>query len=85
MRNAQYYITSHNQVPTLSAADAEADRALDHINLQTEGGRIYHYSRALMSIIDGYGIVGFVPLDVQSQEMMLKLTQQIDNAIGNFV
>lgn len=85
MRNAQYYITSHNQVPKLTAADAKADHAIDHINLQTDGGRIYHYSKALMSIIDGYGIVGFVPLDIQSQDMMLKLTQQIDNAVGNFV
>ena len=42
-------------------------------------------SKTIMEVVDGYGIVGFVPLDVQSQDMMLELVQRVDNALGNLV
>lgn len=42
-------------------------------------------SRTILDVIDGFGIVGFVPLDVQSQELMMQVVQRVDNAMGNFV
>ncbi|KAG8348112.1 hypothetical protein TRVL_01062 [Trypanosoma vivax] len=68
--------------PVVAAHD---DAEVEAIDLTKDGGRLYSYSRAVMDVIDGYGLAGFQPLDVQSQEMMLRLTQQIDECIGNFV
>lgn len=63
------------------AADAAAFEALD---LERDGSRSYKYSKALMGVVEDYGLVGYTPLDIQDQEMMLHLTQEIDNAMGNF-
>jgi GTPase SAR1 family protein len=42
-------------------------------------------SAAVLGVVRGYGLVSFSPLNVQSQEHMLALTQKIDCALGNFV
>lgn len=84
-RQAQYHVTADHPVPVLDSADRAEDAALERIDLRRDGGRLYAYTRAMMEVIDGYGLVGYVPLDVQSQDMMLRLTQEIDNAVGNFV
>jgi GTPase SAR1 family protein len=42
-------------------------------------------SAAILGVVRDYGLVSFVPLNVQSQEHMLTLTQKIDCALGNFV
>lgn len=79
---AQYHVTGAQPQPVLDSEDRKAEEALDHVDLEKSGGRIYRYSKALLDVVDGYGLVGFVPLDVQSQSLMLTLTQQVDNAIG---
>lgn len=63
------------------AADAAEVAALD---LDKDGGRVYKFAKALMGVVEGYGLVGYQPLDIQSSEMMLQLTQEIDNAMGNY-
>eukprot|EP00796_Vickermania_ingenoplastis_P009183 gene9183-6460_t len=85
LREAQYHVTGAQQTAALDAQDKKADEALEAINLEKDGGRMYRYTKALLDVVDGYGIVGYVPLDVQSQELMLAVTQQVDNAIGFFV
>ena len=45
--------------------------------------KLYKLSEAIASVIDSYGLVGFEPLDIHDQSMMTKLTQKIDNAMGN--
>lgn len=84
-RNAQYFVTGHQKTAELDAEDRKSDQAIETLDLEKSGGRVYRYSKALLDVVAGYGIVGFVPLNVQSQEHMLTLTQQIDNAIGLFV
>lgn len=84
-RMAQYFVTTENPTPRLTAANRIEDEALDNINLAKDGGRIYHYTKALMGVIEGYGLVGYIPLDVQSQDMMLRVAQEVDNAVGNFM
>ena len=42
-------------------------------------------SRAICDVVRDYGLVSFLPLNVQSQQHMLALTQKIDCALGNFV
>ncbi|KAL7709933.1 Conserved hypothetical ATP binding protein [Lotmaria passim] len=83
-RMATHFVTSAYPVPRLTPAEREEDAQLAQLNLAKDGGRIYRYTRLLMDVVEGYGMVGFVPLDVQNQEMMLRLTQEIDNAVGNF-
>ncbi|KPA86764.1 hypothetical protein ABB37_00835 [Leptomonas pyrrhocoris] len=83
-RMAQHFVTSAYPLPRLTLEEREEDAKLAQLDLQKEGGRIYRYTRLLMDVVEGYGMVGFLPLDVQSQEMMLRLTQEVDNAAGNF-
>lgn len=83
-RQAAHFVTSAYPVPKLTAQERAEDAALAQMDLQKEGGRTYRYTRLLMDVVEGYGMVGFVRLDVQQQEMMLRLTQEVDNAVGNF-
>lgn len=82
-REAQYHFTG-NTSPVMDREDVAADAQLDVIDLKREGGRLYSYTKTLLDVVDGYGLVGYVPLSVASQEQMLSLTQQVDNAIGLF-
>ncbi|KPI85050.1 hypothetical protein ABL78_5888 [Leptomonas seymouri] len=82
-RMATHFVTSAYPVPRLTPEEREEDARLAQLDLQKEGGRMYRYTRLLMEVVEGYGMVGFVPLDVQNQEMMLRLTQEVDNAMGN--
>ncbi|RNF09467.1 cytoplasmic protein [Trypanosoma rangeli] len=85
-RRAQMYPTASTAKSCVDPKRSERDDAeVEAIDLQRDGGRLYHYSKTVMDVVDGYGLVGFQPLDVQSQDMMLRLTQQIDEALGNFV
>ncbi|GET89408.1 hypothetical protein, conserved [Leishmania tarentolae] len=83
-RMAQHFVTAAQPVPQLTPEERTEDAQLGTIDLTKHGGRVYRYTRLLMDVVEGYGLVGYVPLDVQSQEMMLRLTQEVDNAIGNF-
>lgn len=65
--------------------DSAADAAIENIDLEKDGGRVYKYTKTLMNVVEGYGVLGFLPLNVQSQEMMLRVTREMDNAVGNFV
>ncbi|RHW71570.1 Conserved hypothetical ATP binding protein [Trypanosoma brucei equiperdum] len=67
------------------SAAARDDMEVEAIDLEKDGGHLYRYSKAVMEVVDGYGLIGFLPLDVQSQDMMMRLTQQIDDCIGNFL
>ncbi|EPY33739.1 hypothetical protein STCU_02027 [Strigomonas culicis] len=51
-----------------TACEAVADDPVESIDLEKDGGRVYTYTKTLMSVIEGYGVLGFLPLDVQSQE-----------------
>ncbi|EKF38711.1 hypothetical protein MOQ_001079 [Trypanosoma cruzi marinkellei] len=85
-RRAQMYPTGSTDTSRVDSKLMEEDNTdVEAIDLERDGGRLYHYSKAVMDVVDGYGLVGYQPLDVQSQDMMLRLTQQIDEAIGNFV
>ncbi|KEG11567.1 cytoplasmic protein [Trypanosoma grayi] len=85
-RRAQQYPTGSASSPRVDPQRAARDDAeVEAIDLQKDGGQLYHYSKAVMDVVDGYGLVGFQQLDVQSEDMMLRLTQQIDEAVGNFV
>ncbi|ORC87641.1 cytoplasmic protein [Trypanosoma theileri] len=85
-RRAKLYPTANESSPRLDPRkEAKYDEEVEAIDLNKDGGHLYHYSKSVMDVIDGYGLVGFQPLDVQSQDMMLRLTQQIDEAVGNFV
>ncbi|EPY41169.1 hypothetical protein AGDE_02756 [Angomonas deanei] len=55
------------------------------VDLEKECGTLYKHTKALMGVVEGYGIVGFLPLAIQSENMMLKVTREIDGALGNFV
>ncbi|CAG9576326.1 conserved hypothetical protein [Leishmania major strain Friedlin] len=83
-RMAQHFVTAAQPVPQLTPEERAEDAQLTTIDLPKHGGRVYRYTRLLMDVVEGYGLVGYVPLDVQNQEMMLRLTQEVDNAIGNF-
>lgn len=83
-RMATHFVTSAYPTPRLTAAEREEDARLAQMSLEKEGGRIYRYTRLLLDVVEGYNMVGYVPLDVQNQEMMLRLTQEVDNAMGNF-
>jgi GPN-loop GTPase len=82
-RMATHFVTSAYPVPRLTPAERLEDAQLAQVDLQKDGGRIYRYTRMLLDVVAGYGMVGFVPLDVQNQDMMLRLTQEVDNAMGN--
>lgn len=84
-RMAQYHVTDRVHAPQLDPQDRAEDAALEVVDLEKQGGRLYTFTKSLMEVIDGYGMLSYVPLDVQSQEMMLHLTQEIDNAVGNLV
>lgn len=47
--------------------------------------KMKHMALSVLNVVEGYGVVGYLPLDVQSQNDMLLLTTTIDNALGNFV
>lgn len=83
-RMAQHFVTSEHPEPQLSLAEQEEEERLEAVDLEKDGGRIYHYTRLLMEVISDYSLVGFQPLDVQNETMMLHATQEIDNAMGNF-
>ncbi|KAG5502101.1 hypothetical protein GH5_05046 [Leishmania sp. Ghana 2012 LV757] len=83
-RMAQHFVTAAQPVPQLTPEERAEDARLAHLDLAKHGGRVYRYTRLLMDVVEGYGLVGYVPLDVNSQEMMLRLTQEVDNAMGNF-
>ncbi|AYU79647.1 Conserved hypothetical ATP binding protein [Leishmania donovani] len=83
-RMAQHFVTAAQPAPQLTPEERAEDAQLTTIDLPKHGGRVYRYTRLLMDVVEGYGLVGYVPLDVQNQEMMLRLTQEVDNAIGNF-
>ncbi|KAK7201172.1 putative ATP binding protein [Novymonas esmeraldas] len=83
-RMAQHFVTPAQPVPRLTPQERAEDAQLLNVDLAKDGGRVYRYTRLLMDVVEGYGLVGYVPLDVQSQEMMLRLTQEVDNALGNF-
>ncbi|KAG5501807.1 hypothetical protein JKF63_04076 [Porcisia hertigi] len=83
-RMAQHFVTAAQPVPRLTPAERVEDAQLADLDLAKHCGRVYRYTRLLMDVVEGYGLVGYVPLDVQSQEMMLRLTQEVDNAMGNF-
>ncbi|CAJ1013936.1 putative Conserved hypothetical ATP binding protein [Leishmania utingensis] len=82
-RMAQYFVTAAQPVPQLTPEERAEDAQLAHLDLAKHLGRVYRYTRLLMDVVEGYGLVGYVPLDVQHQEMMLRLTQEVDNAMGN--
>lgn len=70
--------------PVMSTTHNAELAGIANIDLERDGGKLYKYAKAVMDVIEGFGLVGFTPLDVQSEQMMLQLTQQIDNAVGNF-
>lgn len=81
-RAAQYHLTGSEPTPVLDSEDKKADEALMHVDLPKYAGRIYHYTTTLLEVVNDYNMLNFCPLTVQSQELMLSLTQKIDNAIG---
>lgn len=83
-RQAQYSNTSASQSVHLDKEDREEDEALAALHPAARGGRMYRFSKVVMEVVDSYGMLGFTPLDVQSQEMMTDLTQRIDAAMGLF-
>lgn len=82
VRAAQYHVTGKEPAPVLDKEDQQADEALMHVDLSKNAGRIYHYTKALLDVVNDYNMLNFTPLSVQSQELMVALTQKIDNAIG---
>lgn len=84
LRAAQYHVTGKEPTPLLDDEDKECDAALMHVDLAKHAGRIYHYTTALLEVVNDYNLLNFAPLSVESQELMLSLTQKIDNAIGLF-
>lgn len=44
--------------------------------------RLKRLSRAVMEVVDGYGLVGFEALNVQSEEMMRSVCDRVDMAAG---
>ena len=59
----------------------------DHFNrmwTKSKGSKLYRLTEAIMDVVDGYGMVDFVPLAIEDRDMMLQLTQLIDHAMGYF-
>lgn len=45
--------------------------------------RLFRLTEATLGVVEGFGMVGFEPLAVTDQRLMVQLTQKIDNAMGN--
>eukprot|EP00658_Telonema_sp_P-2_P071718 TRINITY_DN60942_c0_g1_i1.p1 TRINITY_DN60942_c0_g1~~TRINITY_DN60942_c0_g1_i1.p1 ORF type:complete len:125 (+),score=29.57 TRINITY_DN60942_c0_g1_i1:176-550(+) len=67
----------------LDAAAPRGGAAMEVRRVHYSETKLFKLSEAIASVIDGYGLVGFEPLDIHDQNMMVKLTQKIDNAMGN--
>ncbi|CCW64101.1 unnamed protein product [Phytomonas sp. EM1] len=81
---ADSYGVENEIKPRLDTLDSPDPGSLESGFQDKRQGYMYEYTKALMGVVEGYGLVGYLPLDVQNSDMMLRLTQEIDNAVGNF-
>ncbi|CCW70206.1 unnamed protein product [Phytomonas sp. Hart1] len=81
-----HHLATSFSIGNESKSRLDAPNSLDPTSVEPtkNQGRLYEYTKALMSVVEGYGLVGYLPLDVQNSDMMLRVTQEIDNAVGNF-
>lgn len=42
-------------------------------------------NRAVASVVENYGLVSFLPLDVENQKLIEKIAQAVDKCVGRFV
>lgn len=70
-----------------SSRGTEQAQAATDDRANKRGGRrsgAFHLAEQVLEVVEGYGLVGFEPLNVQSSDMMFTLTQKIDHAMGFF-
>ena len=71
--------------PPSGAPSSSASDGGESSGVHYSTSKLFRLSKALLAVIEGYGsLVGFVPLDVESAELMRAVAVRVDGCVGMF-